>query len=797
MASLFTPPFLDVGAGITPADGALLNFHVPGSGTNKDTFTTAAATAGTEHPNPVPADALGVFPAIYIQGDYDWVLDYKTGGQVKTGSVSEFATVANSLFNKNFATLALAKADTNIVAGDAIILKEHTSGNGGGGIWDVIAGTGTANGIDKVAHDTLSLTFVYRLDEIVQLKQIGAQLDDTNDDTTIIQYAWDNYTNILHEPGTARTTATLVMPDNTHVHLLEGSTIKSTTSTAVRLTCTFSSLTGAGWDSVIQSTNSDNKNGIVLLGHPNTTDETIVFYNTLDNFRIVGADGQGRAAASIGKYTVGLMLFNNQSFFLVAAGHPAAVYYNKISNLFVEQVKEGVICTSTVNANFFDTIMIRLVGQTGFGLFSPLSTSITTLTGAADGTTANKLVDSTGGLIRAHVGETVTNTTDATSTTITAIDSDTQLSLATDIFISGEAYSIAVRPGNRYGYDWNLAVRDSGAAENICSNIFVTDSLQEYGSVSKGIAPTVGYDLISFGDGNYYHDEGVTLRTEFTTDRATFTNFMGEPGFGFSYKISAGSLNFYAQGSWNSTASATPIGDASRQTVHDGAGCNIASSNIQALQSYTTKFMLRGSDALPSMHHRDDLTTGLRFPATGSMALISGGAQKARVSADGLVAGSGAALGGYVFESVGSAYINGDTRLKNTYPIGDNAYSIGTASFRWTVVYATTGTINTSDEREKTFLEITESEKACALEIKANLRKFKWNSAIAEKGDDGARIHIGGSSQQVRDIFLSHGLDAHKYGLFCYDEWIDDGGLERNKYGLRYEELLCFIISAM
>jgi hypothetical protein len=34
-------------------------------------------------------------------------------------------------------------------------------------------------------------------------------------------------------------------------------------------------------------------------------------------------------------------------------------------------------------------------------------------------------------------------------------------------------------------------------------------------------------------------------------------------------------------------------------------------------------------------------------------------------------------------------------------PGADNTQSLGAASYRWSVVYAGTGTINTSDEREK------------------------------------------------------------------------------------------------
>ena len=49
-----------------------------------------------------------------------------------------------------------------------------------------------------------------------------------------------------------------------------------------------------------------------------------------------------------------------------------------------------------------------------------------------------------------------------------------------------------------------------------------------------------------------------------------------------------------------------------------------------------------------------------------------------------------------------------------------------------------------------------------------------------------------------------HGLDATRYALLCYDEWQDEfdeeGNLtlaSGNRYGVRYEELLAFIVSAM
>lgn len=129
------------------------------------------------------------------------------------------------------------------------------------------------------------------------------------------------------------------------------------------------------------------------------------------------------------------------------------------------------------------------------------------------------------------------------------------------------------------------------------------------------------------------------------------------------------------------------------------------------------------------------------------------------------------------------------------YPLTDNAHSCGLASLRWSQVYAGNGTINTSDEREKTFLEVNSAELAAAAEIKSNLRKYKWNSALAGKGD-GARIHFGANAQQVGQIMESHGLDPDEYGFYCYDEWEDENGNKVGRYGIRYYELLTFIMMA-
>lgn len=140
----------------------------------------------------------------------------------------------------------------------------------------------------------------------------------------------------------------------------------------------------------------------------------------------------------------------------------------------------------------------------------------------------------------------------------------------------------------------------------------------------------------------------------------------------------------------------------------------------------------------------------------------------------------------------------------NLEPITDNTQTLGGASSRWSVVYAGTGTINTSDKREKQQVRgLSDAERAVAVKLKGLVRAFKFNDAVAAKGD-GARIHVGVIAQEVMAAFQAEGLDPLRYAIVCYDEWdaeLDDDGNELrpagNRYGVRYEELLAFIIAAL
>lgn len=107
----------------------------------------------------------------------------------------------------------------------------------------------------------------------------------------------------------------------------------------------------------------------------------------------------------------------------------------------------------------------------------------------------------------------------------------------------------------------------------------------------------------------------------------------------------------------------------------------------------------------------------------------------------------------------------------NLFPVVDNNRSMGLPTNRWNVIYAATGTINTSDAREKQQFtdDLAPELRAWA---KVSFGKYKWNHAVDEKGDK-ARWHFGLIAQHVKDAFESEGLDPFAYGVLCYDEWGD------------------------
>lgn len=150
-------------------------------------------------------------------------------------------------------------------------------------------------------------------------------------------------------------------------------------------------------------------------------------------------------------------------------------------------------------------------------------------------------------------------------------------------------------------------------------------------------------------------------------------------------------------------------------------------------------------------------------------------------------------------------------------PKADNDTQVGDASYRWSVIYAATGTINTSDVNEKEqIVDLSDAEKAAAAAVKSQLKRFKFKDAVQKKGDS-ARYHFGAIAQQVEQAFKDNGLNPEHYGVFCRDVWytiVDDknetvraypdaqgkypeNAVRHERLGIRYDELFAFVLASI
>ena len=127
----------------------------------------------------------------------------------------------------------------------------------------------------------------------------------------------------------------------------------------------------------------------------------------------------------------------------------------------------------------------------------------------------------------------------------------------------------------------------------------------------------------------------------------------------------------------------------------------------------------------------------------------------------------------------------------------DNLVDLGNSSARFDDIYATNATIQTSDRNEKQDIaELSAAETRVAVACKGLLRKFRWKSSVEEKGN-ASRTHFGIIAQDLQAAFEAEGLDAGNYAMFISTTWTNEDGEEQTRLGVRYSELLAFIIGGI
>ena len=196
--------------------------------------------------------------------------------------------------------------------------------------------------------------------------------------------------------------------------------------------------------------------------------------------------------------------------------------------------------------------------------------------------------------------------------------------------------------------------------------------------------------------------------------------------------------------------------------------------------NYTAHFNRKSSDGNIVLFAKDDTTVGTIGVQAGNNVTFGG---------------SQARHAGLNFAEDGS---RGVISPMEAGSLIDDSVNLGSSTYRFNDIYATNGTIQTSDRNEKQDIEeLTDAETKVAVAAKGLLRKFRWQSAVEEKGNE-ARIHFGIIAQDLQDAFTAEGLDAGDYAMFISSTWTDEEtGEEKTRLGVRYSELLAFIIAAI
>ena len=402
----------------------------------------------------------------------------------------------------------------------------------------------------------------------------------------------------------------------------------------------------------------------------------------------------------------------------------------------------------------------------------------------------------------------------------------------------------------------------ANAADSAAVDLLETNAGSE--GANFGAAGTNGFRLKLDGSANDFliqSGTATTVRTRFGVDRDT-----GDISF---YEDTGTTPKFF----WDASAERLAVGGTTANaTLHVHGNSVISNGNFFSIQSSSGlspeldeasngwAFTTNGSERMridssgnllvgqssSTAVGAGNTTTGFSIRSDGGLyaSRSSGPTITANANADGDIIKlykSGSTMGSIGTRDDNSIYIlNNDVGLRfvgiadDIRPCTadgasrDNAINLGHSTARLDNIYATNGTIQTSDRNEKQDVAaLTATEMLVAARISGLFKTFRWIDSVADKGDN-ARTHTGVIAQDVQAAFIAEGLDAGDYALFTSATWWEtqtdvaaveadedneieaadaytrtdtfdtldeapDGATERTRMGIRYPELLAFV----
>lgn len=189
------------------ASGQLVTVFDAGLATKPSIFDVL----GSPIANPLTTDIKGNFSFTIADGVYDIVGRAGTPDETRRDQVQIAVPSAAIIPRLNPATLAIAIADPTLQVDDVLHVKERSTGNGGGAIWDVFpAGTFTVGALifDVFDHDTLPLQLKLRIsNERPDVAEFGSIGDGTTENAAIFtQLETLSFSDVYVPDGTYKVT---------------------------------------------------------------------------------------------------------------------------------------------------------------------------------------------------------------------------------------------------------------------------------------------------------------------------------------------------------------------------------------------------------------------------------------------------------------------------------------------------------------------------------------------------------------------------------------------------------------
>jgi hypothetical protein len=231
-----------------PLASGSIEFYLAGTSTPtaiySDSTGTSLGTSVTLNSTGSPESSGGTPVALF----FDTTINYKivlknSAGTAISPTIDPYTVaggVAAAYSGKNYATLALAVAATDIQDGDVLNIAERTTGNGGGGFWDVVLSStvteNTYNIVQCTGVATLSLALRWK-NRIITPAQWGAAGDGVTDDSSVFQaLALLGLTVYLDAGSTYLINSNLpCITGSSFVSSRSGATIKSTSASSLNI----------------------------------------------------------------------------------------------------------------------------------------------------------------------------------------------------------------------------------------------------------------------------------------------------------------------------------------------------------------------------------------------------------------------------------------------------------------------------------------------------------------------------------------------------------------------------------